>query len=996
MDDTGLAGRTLSHFRIVERIGAGGMGVVYRARDEHLQRDVAVKVLPPGTFDDDAARKRFRREALALAKLRHPNIATILDFDTQDDTDFLVMEFVPGITLSDRLAAGPLPEPEVARLGVQLADGLAAAHAQAIVHRDLKPGNLMTGSDGRLTILDFGLAKLIQPTSTTATTWTINETVGVAGTLPYMAPEQLRGETVDARTDIHAAGAVLYEMCSGRPPFRGNTTPKLTDAILHDAPAPPSTVTSGLSSRMEGIILRCLDKSPAGRYQSAEELGTALTSCLRAVAPPEGAAARFSSLSRLLRRPRIAVPLALGLAVLAAGLFWFVRHQAGVRWAREEALPELARLVEANDVWRNLSGAYALAERAEEYIPGDPKLADLFGKCAVRVDVKTDPPGARAFVKDYQLPDGEWKYLGTTPINQVRLPVGIFRWKLEQEGYETVIAAASTWDVDVARPDILVPNNLARTLEKSGGSPPRMVRVTGGETDAGKLPDFFIDRYEVTNREYQAFVNAGGYRERRYWTERFLKDGRELAWDKAIGAFQDQTGRPGPQTWQAGSYPEGQDEFPVSGISWYEAAAYAKFVGKDLPTARHWGLAMGEDTPLIRYPQLGGFAIFAPFSNFNGKGPVPVGSQPGITPYGAFDMAGNVREWCWNETPTGRLVRGGAWGDNTYMFTYLSQAPSMTRSGETGFRCVRYPEPTKIPKSAFETTALPELKSLTQAKSVAAPVFEVYKERLSYDMKELKATVVSRQPRAEGWIHETTAFDAAYGGERILAHLFLPASGPPPYQTIVYFPGSASVVQRSSQDIEHYYEFQMFLSYFLKNGRAVLYPVYKGTFERGNEGLTALQFGDGGSHQFTELFVKQIKDFRRCLDYLETRQDIDGRRIGYYGMSWGGELGAVIPAVEARLKASVLIGGALSGQGRPEANSINYAAHVTVPTLMLNGEYDTLGHLDTQIKRMFDLLGTPARDKVLKLYKTDHIPPRNEFIKESLAWFDKYLGPVAR
>ncbi len=165
-----LVGRELGHYRIAEKIGAGGMGEVYRAHDEHLARDVAIKVLPSGTLTDASARKHFRREALALSALNHPNIATIHDFDTQQGIDFLVMEYIPGITLSEKVAAAPLPEKEVLRLGVQLADGLAAAHDQGVVHRDLKPGNLRVTSDGRLKILDFGLAKLRLPVTNSAAT----------------------------------------------------------------------------------------------------------------------------------------------------------------------------------------------------------------------------------------------------------------------------------------------------------------------------------------------------------------------------------------------------------------------------------------------------------------------------------------------------------------------------------------------------------------------------------------------------------------------------------------------------------------------------------------------------------------------------------------------------------------------------------------------------------------------------------------------------------
>jgi serine/threonine protein kinase/tetratricopeptide (TPR) repeat protein len=267
-----MIGRTLGHYRIEGKIGEGGMGVVYRARDERLDRDVALKVLPTGTLADEGARKRFRKEALALAKLNHPDVEAVYDFDTQDGVDFLAMEYIPGVTLSDKLAAGPLPEKEVVRLGSQLAEGLGAAHEQNIVHRDLKPGNLRIMADGRLKILDFGLAKLVRPDSDAAVTESVTETKAGAGTLPYMAPEQLQGAAVDARTDIYATGCVLYEMATGRLPFQDRLSTALADAILHRPTPPPGRLKPDLSPRLEEIILKCLEKEPGSRYQSSREL----------------------------------------------------------------------------------------------------------------------------------------------------------------------------------------------------------------------------------------------------------------------------------------------------------------------------------------------------------------------------------------------------------------------------------------------------------------------------------------------------------------------------------------------------------------------------------------------------------------------------------------------------------------------------------------------------------------------------------------------------
>ena len=195
-------GEVLGHYRMLEKIGEGGMGEVYRAGDEHLGRDVAIKVLPAGTLADHHARKRFRQEADALSQLNHPNIATIYDFDTQEGVDFLVMEYIPGETLSNRLCQGQLLEKEVVRLGLQLVEGLAAAHEQGVIHRDLKPGNLRLTSDERLKILDFGLARLVRCLSPMAGTESSLDTVVFAGTLPYVAPEQLRGAAGDVRTDM--------------------------------------------------------------------------------------------------------------------------------------------------------------------------------------------------------------------------------------------------------------------------------------------------------------------------------------------------------------------------------------------------------------------------------------------------------------------------------------------------------------------------------------------------------------------------------------------------------------------------------------------------------------------------------------------------------------------------------------------------------------------------------------------------------------------------
>jgi eukaryotic-like serine/threonine-protein kinase len=313
-----MIGRTLGHYCIVEKVGAGGMGEVYRARDERLQRDVAIKILPAGTLADDTARARFRKEALALSRLNHPNVATVHDFDTADGVDFLVMEYIRGVTLSEKLIHGQLPESEVIRLGIQMAEGLEAGHEENVIHRDIKPGNIRVTPDGRAKILDFGLAKVVRPRSATATADTLTRT-GTIGTLPYMAPEQVRGNQVDARTDIWALGTVLYEMATGRRPFLENDAFRLGTAILESAPPSPRRLNDRISSGLERIILKTLEKDPARRYGSA----AALLSDLRQLTEIDSR--RTASGAKTYGRPTRAMIALVAAVVLAAGGYWLRR-----------------------------------------------------------------------------------------------------------------------------------------------------------------------------------------------------------------------------------------------------------------------------------------------------------------------------------------------------------------------------------------------------------------------------------------------------------------------------------------------------------------------------------------------------------------------------------------------------------------------------------------------------------------------------------------------
>jgi serine/threonine-protein kinase len=340
-----MIGSRLGHYHLLEKIGAGGMGEVYRARDERLQRDVALKVLPAGTLASEDARRRFRREALALSKIDHPNIATVHDFDTQEtpqgSLDFLVMGLVPGSGLDQKLRDGPLPAEEAMGLGVQMLEGLLAAHQEGVVHRDLKPSNLRVGPEGRLRILDFGLAALRRDEVGSVTS-TESMSRAVVGTLPYMAPEQLRGQVADKRTDIWGAGALLYEMVTGRRPFP-EAGPLLVDAILHESPKEPRELNHEVPPSLQAVILRALEKDPAHRYRSASEMLLALKDLRSQSSTPE---MPLRVRERLRGRLALAGVLAVSILLLVAGIA-FLRGR--LTSTRHGPISSLAVLPLAND-----------------------------------------------------------------------------------------------------------------------------------------------------------------------------------------------------------------------------------------------------------------------------------------------------------------------------------------------------------------------------------------------------------------------------------------------------------------------------------------------------------------------------------------------------------------------------------------------------------------------------------------------------------------------
>jgi serine/threonine protein kinase/tetratricopeptide (TPR) repeat protein len=387
----------LSHYLVLEKIGAGGMGVVYRAHDELLDRDVALKVLPARSLEDGRTRQRFHREALALAKLNHPNIGSVYEFGSEGGVDFLVMELITGVSLDAKFVAGPMNEREILRLGAQVADGLEAAHRQGIIHRDLKPTNIRLTEDNRVKILDFGIAHWIAPQAdTNDATVTLTSPNEIVGTLAYMAPEQLRGQKADARTDIYSTGVVLYEMSTGKRPFSDVSGPQLISAILEQPTMAPTSRNASVSPALESIILKAIDKDPDRRYQSAQELRIDL----------ERLSSGSAGTAAFRPRPRPVWPLiaAAGILLLIAGAGWH-------NWRRETrpATPGMAANHSARKSvavvgFKNLSGnadeawlSTALSEMLTTELAAGEQLRMIPGENVARMKHDLSLPEADSF-----------------------------------------------------------------------------------------------------------------------------------------------------------------------------------------------------------------------------------------------------------------------------------------------------------------------------------------------------------------------------------------------------------------------------------------------------------------------------------------------------------------------------------------------------------------------------------------------------------------------
>jgi dienelactone hydrolase len=706
-------------------------------------------------------------------------------------------------------------------------------------------------------------------------------------------------------------------------------------AILNATPDRPSGHGRSVPRDLTAIVTRCLQKTPDDRFASGAELLQALGSSRTPAA----------SATRAWWVAGVAIVL---LAAIGGAYAWNRYQRASrVRWVEQVAVPEIARLIQED---RGLA-ALELYQQAERFAPASRSLIKVSEGVATRaVELVSSPPGTTVYISDYTAAAGDdlaqWTRLGTTPLTVPQIPTwGYYRVRATKPGYATTDA-------------ILGFDAPSLELWPEADVPAGMVWIPAMPAQPGALtlPGFWLSRYEVTNTQFKRFVDAGGYQKPEYWTV-------------PAAEFRDKTGRPGPSTWELSAFPPGAADLPVTGVSWYEAAAYAAFAGEALPTLHEWNRAAGSGS-------FNGNIVL--LSNFGAKGPAPAGSRRGMAPFGSFDMAGNASEWTSTAVGQERYVLGGAWDELPYAFAIRDARPPLSREGTLGFRTIKRVTP---PPAAMFDPVAPVDRTLPPPPTDAE--VRVFESLHRYDPRPLDTRterVVETEPY---WRRETVSFRAAYGNERVLAHVFLPRNASPPYQVVLTMGGGtiADTIRRI-EDFDYPFEF------VVRSGRAVVIPALSGTLERGPTPRIL------PTSQERERSLRWGTDMGRTLEYLDTRSDVDMQRLGYYGVSRGAVHAARFLVLYPRFKAAVLSSGGLQTDLPAEVNPWSFAPRVKTPVLMVNGKYDFFFPLQTSQIPLFRALGTKEPDKVHRLFDGGHrnLITRPDLIGEILDWFDRYLG----
>tara|TARA_Y100001936_G_scaffold230793_1_gene254179 strand:- start:365 stop:2575 length:2211 start_codon:yes stop_codon:yes gene_type:complete len=645
---------------------------------------------------------------------------------------------------------------------------------------------------------------------------------------------------------------------------------------------------------------------------------------------------------------------------------FFIGSAAEIKKLNKDVIPKINKLVEDENYF---DAFFAVDDTSllAEHFPG------LLNKFSTMRNISSKPKGAKVYLSKNTLKPSREIYIGETPIVDLRLPIGAVKLKFSKEGFQDrTILTKFRWTAPFIPPNL---NKLSSAPVVKIDSLTKTLQIAGIIENKSKyIPAYEIDENEITNRDYNIFLKSPAYSNPVFWKDLIKKYKLKEFSFRTVSKFIDLTGQKGPSTWSVGKYGEGKGNFPVLGISWFEALAFCEFNNKTLPNIYQWDNAAG----------MASSNEIIPLSNILKKDPIDISSPTAVGVYGLKNMAGNAREWIFNSSGSKRkFLLGGGFSDEIYLFNWVQSADPLDRSDLNGCRCA---------KSTNNDIAIgyEDIQTSTKDISKLIPVddktYQLYKSQYEYDKFNLNAKLLESKINQTGQRVERVELDS-FNNQKMQALLYLPKDIKGPYKAILFYPGSGAISTRSSQRAMNYLHKNR--SFLVESGYALILPIFTSTFERGDGLLNSVP---NESINYRDHVITWGRELQITVDYLESRNDIDSENIAYMGWSWGGRIGSIMVAIEDRFKTALLIVGGMRVQNKkPEVDPLNFLPRIKIPTLMLNGRYDHFFPVETSQIPMYNFLGTQEKDKKHIIYNTGHSIPFNELAKESLSWLDKYL-----
>lgn len=653
------------------------------------------------------------------------------------------------------------------------------------------------------------------------------------------------------------------------------------------------------------------------------------------------------------------IPISLSIisVLIILNVYQFINSR-GNSYSQKEVRDQVTKLIETSD--------FVEAFKLYNEFPENVFINEQLNKFSRKIKIRSpnDDVTVSYQIDLDNLSNNNWDFLCDIPC-EVVVPFGNIKYKFEKDGYSSVERL------------LFVRDSLSISLSEINKSTQKMVLIKNNKLklrtagldhlNSEKVGDYYIDKFEVTNKEYSKFIMNGGYDDESLWKFDQLKnrDRKKL--------FVDKTGFIGPAGWELGAYPNQDADYPVSGISWFEAMAYCRSIGKDLPNIYQWDYAAS----------LAKSSDIVPRSNMNSVAKVKVGFKKIISAFGLYDIAGNVSEWVYNSSDNNtKVIMGGSWEDPGYIFNTLFNKDPFNRDKNNGCRCVKSSDNNL---SLLKKVSNPSY-NIINAKPVSKNVYDAYLSMYKYSKFDLEVEILSDTLiKPEKYSITKVAYNTPYG-ERMFSYIYKPEQIDFPARTVILFPGANAINSESSKIL--FDKIPSSYNFFMSINTIFVFPIYKSTFERRDGLINSIPFYD---LSYRDRIIKWSKDLQTTIDYLETQDFFDKDRLHYFGLSWGARISGIMLTTSPKFKSAILVVGGLRSQKRhPEADPVNFLPRVKIPILMLNGLYDPIFPYDTSAEPMFKLFGTNRINKKITTFKSGHSVPRHEIIKQSVDWLNSF------